>query len=264
MMNLVLVNFKWIVRDRILQALVAVSLLLILFVPVISSFSFKQSQEIAITLSISFISFILLLYSVFLGSTMLWRDIERRYTFSVVSLPYNRNVYIIAKFMTVAVFLVASSIFLCCCAAIAIKLGSMQYQSMLPVKWGRIFLAIYMGTAKYILLSAVAFLISSFATSFFMPFFSTVAVYLAGSASQEVYDYIISGTGRKFSEPARFLIKCVYYIIPNFNSFDFTLQAVYPIRIDAREVIYLLLYFVIYTAIVLTLAAWSFSRREIT
>jgi ABC-type transport system involved in multi-copper enzyme maturation permease subunit len=264
MFSLLSVNLRWIVRDRILQALVAVSLLLIFLVPVVSAFSMRQSQEISVTLSLSFVSFVLLLYSVFLGSTLLWRDIERRYTFAVVTLPQSRATYFLAKFFAVALFLAASSLFMSLCAVVAIKLGAMQYQSALPIQWGRIFLAIFMDTIKYTMVTAIALLVSSFATTFFMPFFCTVAVYLAGSASQEVYEYIISEHARKFGTVARALVKLVYYVIPNFASFDFKLQAVYPIPLEAKGIIYPLVYFGIYLTVILTLATWSFARRELT
>jgi len=258
------VNLRWIVRDRIFQALIAVSLLLIMLVPVISPFSLRQTQELAVTLTLSFTSFILLVYALLLGSTMVWRDIERRYTFAVLSLPSERGVYLLAKFCSIAFFLTVSALFAGFCSAVAIKISSLHTPSTIPIQWGAIALAIGMDLIKYVLLAAIALLVSTVSTSFFMPFFTTLAIFLAGSASQEVYEFIMSSHGAKLPAISRAAIKLVYYLIPNFGAFNFKLQAIYPIPLDRLQIFYNLCYFLVYGTLMLSLAIWGFSRREIT
>ncbi|HEY6837793.1 MAG TPA: ABC transporter permease subunit [Geobacteraceae bacterium] len=258
------VNLRWILRDRILQALVAVSLFLIALVPVISSFSMRQIQELAVTMSLSFVSFILLVYALFLGSTMVWRDIERRYTYAALSLPAGRAEYLLAKFASVALFLALSAVFAGLCAFAAIALSSLKYPSPTPIQWGMISLAMGMDLLKYLLLAAIAILVTTVSTSFFMPFFASLAIFLAGSASQEVYEFVSSAHGKEMPALSRGLVKLVYYVIPNFGAFDFKLQAVYPIPFDSAHVLFALGYFLVYTTFVLALAIWLFSRRELT
>ena len=257
-------NLRWIIRDRILQALAAVSLFLVLLVPAISAFSMRQTQELGITLSLSFISFALLIFALSLGSTIVWRDIERRYTYSVLSVPLDRGSYILAKFAAVSIFLVTAAFFIGVCSYIAIFISALQYPSQTPVQWGMVAIAIVMDTFKYMLLAAIAILVTTVSTSFFMPFFTSIAVFLAGSASQEVYDFVVSASGAKLALPARFLAKCVYYILPNFSAFNFKLQAIYPLPFDPIQICYVVLYFIVYTSLVLSAAVWIFSRRELT
>jgi ABC-type transport system involved in multi-copper enzyme maturation permease subunit len=264
MFPLLAVNLRWIVRDRVLQALLALSLFLLLLVPVISSFSMRQTQELAVTLSLSFVSLILLVFSLLLGSTMVWRDIERRYTFAVLSLPLERGTYLLAKFCSVAVFLTLSALFAGLCAAAAISISTLQYPSAIPVQWGMIALAIGMDLLKYLLLAAIAILVTTVSTSFFMPFFVTLALFLTGSASQEVYDFVASGHAGKMSSAARNIIRAVYYVLPNFGAFDFKLQAVYPIPLNHVQLLYTSGYFLLYTTLLLSLSIWVFSRRELT
>lgn len=264
MKTFLLLNLRWIVRDRILQALAAVALFLIMLVPVISSFSIRQPQELSVTLSLSFVSFTLLIFSISLGSTIVWRDIERRYTFSVLSLPLERGGYILAKYFSVAAFLLLSAVIIGACSFIAIVLSSFKYPSPIAIQWGMITLAIAMESLKYLLLSAIAILITTVSTSFFMPFFTTVAVFMAGSASQEVFEFVTSDAGAKLSPFLRAATRLVYYLVPNFSAFNFKLQAVYPIPLDIMQIGYVVAYFITYTAITLSLAVWIFSRRELT
>lgn len=264
MKNLVYLNLKWIVRDRILQALVFVAFFLIMLVPPISTFSMRQSQELAVILSQSFVSFTLLIFALSLGSTIVWRDIERRYSYAVLSLPLERGQYLLAKFLSVSLFLVVAGLVMGGCSFIAIKISATNYPSELPIQWKMIALSIGMDTLKYILVVAIAIFITTISTSFFMPFFTTIAVYLAGSSSQEVYEFITSDAGNKLGPVVRATAKFVYYIIPNLSSFDFKLQAVYPLNFDLVHVYYVLSYFLVYTAIMLSLSIWIFAKRELT
>ena len=264
MYPLLALNLRWILRDRTFQALLAVSLLMIMLVPVISSFSMRQSQELAVTLSLSCISFILLVFSLLLGSTMIWRDIERRYTFAVLSLPKDRGSYLMAKFFSLALFMAGSALIAAVCSALAIWITASIYPSSVPVRWGMIALAVGMDLLKYLLLAAFALLVTTVSTSFFMPFFTTLAVFLAGSASQEVFDFVNSAPGAKMPAVGRALVQVVYFVIPNLGAFNFKLQATYPIPFDAVHALYALGYFLVYAGFLLSVAIWLFSRREIT
>lgn len=264
MNNLILLNLRWIIRDRILQALGAVAIFLMLLIPPMSALSMRQSQEMAVTMALSFISFSLLVFALSLGSTIVWRDIERRYSYSVLSLPVNRSAYILAKFFSVAIFLVVAAILTGVCSFIAIFFTSMQYPSPVPVQWGMIALAIFMDTLKSLLVAALAILVTTVSTSFFMPFFSSISLFLAGSASQDVYDFVCSASGAKMSATVRFLSKVVYFVLPNFTAFNFKVQAVYPIPFDIVQISYVALYFLVYMAVTLSSALLIFSRRELT
>lgn len=262
LLNLFFVNLRWIVRDRVLQALLAIAFLLLVLVPAFSSFSMRQVQELSITLSLSFISFILLVLATLLGASSVWRDIEKRYTASVLPLPQGRGVYLFGKFLAIAFFIVVCASVLGVVAVVAISLGAAQYPSATPIQWPKIFLAIGADCCKYILLAAIALLFSTISTSFFLPFFGTISVYLAGSASQEVFEYVSGEYGKKIASAALFSIKAVYYLIPNFGAFNFKLQAIYPIPLSLAGLGYTAAYFCVYSALILSLAAWFFSRRE--
>jgi hypothetical protein len=113
------------------------------------------------------------------------------------------------------------------------------------------------------LLAAVAVLLSAVSTSFFLPFFGTLAIYLAGSASQEVYEYVTGQYVDEISTMALSAIKVVYYLLPNFAAFNFKVHAVYALPITGEAILLPLGYAVTYTGILLTLAVWIFSRRQL-
>jgi hypothetical protein len=86
---------------------------------------------------------------------------------------------------------------------------------------------------------------------------------LAGNASQEVFEFITkNATGAKMSLVLRSAVKLLYYLIPNFNAFNYKVSAIYPVPLKVEGLFYTLVYFVAYTGIVLCVSVQVFSRRE--
>lgn len=262
MVPVFLVTVRGIFRDRVFHGILMTSVVL-LFIPSIGTLSMRQVTELTVTLSLSLISFILLLLSVFLGATSIWKDIERRYLFSVAGLPLSRQGYVIGKFAGVAGFIILTSLLLggIACAVVWFTAGS--YPPSRPVAWSMLLLAIIYDALKYILLVAVSFLLSTVSTSFFLPVFGTIATFLAGSASQQVYEYVNSPAASTLSPILRQFTSSLYYLLPNFSAFDLKVSAVYGIAVSIQGVLLTLAYFFVYTIIVLLLASKIFSRREL-
>jgi ABC-type transport system involved in multi-copper enzyme maturation permease subunit len=233
-----------------------------LLIPVIASLSMRQVTELSLTLSLSLISFILLLLSVFLGGTSLWKDIERRYTFSVLGLPISRQNYLLGRFGGVALFVVLAAAVLGVAAFAVVLYSSAIYPSERPIVWTNMAICILFDALKYILLIAVAFLFSTVSTSFFLPIFGTIATFLSGGVIQQVYDFIHSPAAKSLSPIVKQLANALYYVLPNFGAFDLKVNAIYGLPFDTSGLLLTAAYFVVYIGILLSCATLIFSRRE--
>ena len=262
MHNIIQVTLKGIFRDRVFQGIMALGVLF-LFIPTAASLSMRQVTELSITLSLSLISFILLLLSVFLGATSLWKDMERRYTFSVLSLPINRSSYLLGRFFGLALFLVLTSAVLGVVSLLVIKVASGVYPPDRPVVWGYLVLGIVFATLKYILLVAVAMLLSTISTSFFLPIFGTICVFLASGVTQQVYEFVNSPASMQAVSPfLKSVASLVYYILPNLSGFDLKVNAIYSVAPNVSGLGLTFGYFVAYTAVLLGMASFLFGARE--
>ena len=258
-----LATFKGVVRDRVLRGVMATALLFFL-VPIVSSLSPRQVVELSITLSLGLFSFILLLLTVFLGATSLWKDFERRYTYSVLGLPLSRSSYLLGKFSGMAGFIVVSAFILGVVMLSVIWVSAMLYPPARPVVWGNLFFAGLFITFKYLLLLGFAFLFSTVSTSFFLPVFGTITTYLAGSVTQEMYDYLQTDSAIQTLSPmVQKLAQVFYYILPNFGSFDLQIQAAYGLDLPIYGLFLTFLYAGVYLAGLLCLASIIFQKREL-
>jgi ABC-type transport system involved in multi-copper enzyme maturation permease subunit len=256
-------QLRAIVRDRALYAVLGVALTMILLVPALSSFSMRQVQELAITLSLSAISGVLLVITLLLGASSIWRDIERRYTTSLLTLPITRAMFLLSKFISIGLFLSLCALVLGLGGAAVIVIAAYSYPSDIPVAWGNIALALTGDVLKYLLLAGFALLLSSVSTSFYLPFFGTLAIYFCGSASQEVFEYVKSEFGQGMNPLASKVVTVTYYLLPNFAAFDFQVSAVYGLAVPLEGLLLTVIYALVYTGILLCLAVFAFNRREL-
>jgi len=262
MLPIFFITLKGLFRERVFRGIL-ISAVLFLGIPFISTLSMRQVAELSITLSLSLISFILLLLSVFLGGSSFWKDVERRYVFSVLGLPVSRTDYLLGKLGAVAGFVLLIAIVLGLIACAVIWLASSAYPPTLrPVVWTNIFFAIFFDALKYVLLVGIAFLFSTVSTSFFLPIFGTVSIFLVGSATQELYDFIRISE-QAFSPLVKNIITLLYYFIPNFGAFDLKVNAVYGISLSPAGLMMTAGYFILYFALVVSLSSILFSRREL-
>lgn len=260
--NLISLTFKSIILDRIFHGIICAALLF-LFVPVVASLSMQQSVEISTTLSLSIFAAILLILSIFLGGTALWRDIERRYTFSILSLPISRNSYIFGKFLGVAAFMLFVALTLGLIVSGEIWLVAKLYAPTHKVALSGVVVAMFFLMLKYILLVACTFMLSSFSTSFFLPIFGAASIWLAGGAIQQVRDYVMSPQSTEILPVVKLSVSLVYCLLPNFSAFDLTTNAVYALPLSWAGLSITFAYFLLYTAIVITLTCIFFGKREL-
>ena len=261
MNTIIRVTLKGIFRDRVFQGIM-VTALIFLFIPSIASLSMRQVTELSLTLSLSLVSFILLLIAIFLGGTSIWKDIERRYTFPVLGLPLTRGGYLLGRFCGTALFLLLVAIVLGATTFIVVYWSSTIYPGSRPVVWGILAICILFDAMKYILLLACAFLFSSLSTSFFLPVFGTIALFLTGNVTQQVYDYIHSSAGTALSPMVKQSATCLYYLLPNLSAFNLKVNAIYGIPFSASGLLLTTGYFVMYISALLSVSVIIFTRRE--
>ncbi|MEI6207188.1 MAG: ABC transporter permease [Desulfuromonadales bacterium] len=258
---LIQITLKGIFRDRGFQGIM-VSACAFLFIPGIASFSMRQVTELSLTLSLSLISFIMLLLSVFLGGTSLWKDIERRYTHGVLGLPLSRSSYLLGRFGGTALFVLLVAVVLGIAAFVVVGFTSVSHPPDRPIVWGTMALCILFDALQYILLIAVAFFFSTVSTSFFLPVFGTIATFLAGGITQQVYEYICSPASKGLSPVVKLIATGLYYLLPNFGAFDLKVNTIYGLPVSAWGLLLTVAYFVVYVGLLLSLSAAIFLRRE--
>jgi ABC-type transport system involved in multi-copper enzyme maturation permease subunit len=261
MTSIISATLKGLFRDRVFQGIM-VTAVTFLLIPFIASLSMRQVTELSLTLSLSLISFILLLLAVFLGGTSLWKDIEKRYTYSVLALPLSRQSYLLGRFAGTALFVLLAAAIMGVAAYIVVLYSSIIYPPDKPIIWSNMVVSILFDALKYILLIAVAFLFSTVSTSYFLPVFGTIATFLAGGITQQVYEFVNSPAAKELSPIVKQIATSLYYILPNFGAFDLKVNAIYGLPLSSNGIFLTVAYFIVYGILLLLISAAIFARRE--
>jgi len=261
MLQIIRITLKGIFRDRIFQGIMVLAVMFV-FIPTIASLSMRQVTELSILLSLTLISCIQLLLAVFLGGTLIWKDIERRYAFSVLSLPISRTTYIFGRFVSVALFLLLIAAIMGGAALLVIKASSGIYAPDRPLAWLTIVLAIFMDTLSHILLVAVAMALSTVSTSFFLPIFGTISALVAGNLMQQVHEYLQTAVAADTAPVIKGAGSLLYYLLPNLSAFDIKINAIYSLPVNPQGILLTILYCAAYSAVLLGGAALFFNSRE--
>lgn len=257
------ITFKGGLRDRVFITMIAVSLIsFILIVPSISSMSMRQVKEVSVGLSLSIISFVCLVLTIFLGVNLVFRDIERRFAHFTLSLPVRRDEYILGKFTGLCMIIGFAYSILSLSSLAGIVISSKLARQGL-ILWENYIAAIFLDFLSIIIIASIATLFSAFSTNVFLPLFSSLGFYIAGNAIQTVSEYIKSSYGERLPAISVLISKIAYYIFPNLTALDIKFNAIYGIPLSFKYLLLVSGYAIIYIVIVMVITLLSFRKRQL-
>jgi Cu-processing system permease protein len=114
-------TFREAVRDRVLYGVLGLATLVLLFTLVLAELSLDQQRRIVLDLGLASISLFSVLAAVFLGSSLLYKEIERKTLYVILPKPIRRHEFLLGKYfgiaLTVFVFVaIQGAVQLCVCA----------------------------------------------------------------------------------------------------------------------------------------------------
>ena len=258
------VTVKGGVRDRLVQGLILLGVLLIFSTGIFASFSMRQTFEVSINYGLSIVQIVTTLVTLFLGLNLLSQEIESKAGQSVLTCPFPRTRYVLGKFGGLVVLVSISTVILGICSLLGIYLAVFGYKDVPPFSSVNYLVSLTGTLVSCSILGAITVLFTSFATSAILPFLLSCATYAIGQSTQAVTRFLESGMSKEhFSPLITGLVKAAYYIFPNFSLFDFKVYAIYTIPLPWRLFWISLLYGTVYITMALFLASWLFSKRDL-
>jgi ABC-type transport system involved in multi-copper enzyme maturation permease subunit len=101
-------TFREAVRDRVLHGVLGLALAFLVFTLALAELALDQQRRVVLDLGLSSISLFSVIMSVFLGSSLLYKEIERKTLYVILPKPIRRHEFLLGKYfgivLTVAVF----------------------------------------------------------------------------------------------------------------------------------------------------------------
>ncbi|MFL6275113.1 MAG: ABC transporter permease [Blastocatellia bacterium] len=246
-------TFRESVRDRVLYNLVLFVLILVGASIFISELSVNQETKFIATLGLSSMLVFGALIAIFIGVGLVYKEIERRTIYNLLSKPVHRHEFIIGKYFGLCLTLLVNSLVMLA----AIELALMYVNRGFTPLQGPILVAGLLIYLELALLVAIALMFSSFSTPMLAALF-TFALYVIGHFSADLK--LAASLSPSFV--VRGALNVAYYLLPNLKNFNFISQASHGDAINAAHVVWAVVYAVVYVSVLLSAAVLIFQRRN--
>lgn len=260
-----LITFKEGIRNRAIYGIFLMALMLLIVNSLLCSMIPQEVGKVAVDIALSTVYFSGLLLVFFVGINLMEKDLDRRTIYMVISRPISRSQYIFGKFFGVVLLIITAMVILGIFAVLSIFLIKLSYPGYYQrFSWPIVLLALAFSVLPLILLSAMSFLFASFTSSSFITLVLTMIAYIIGRSSYDVKALIESAVASSIapSPVTVMLVKIAYYLFPNLSVFDLKTQAAHGLSVDGSYIVWAVLYALVYTSLVLAIAALIFRRRE--
>ena len=242
-------TFREAIRDRILYLLLAFAIFMIGASRILSLLTVGSEEKIVKDMGLAAISLSGVATAIFVGVGLVFKEIEKRTVYTLVSKPIRRSQFILGKFLGLALVL-----------AVNVTIMTVVFYLLLLAKgWmdPAITRAIILIFVELLLVTAIAILFSSFSTPILSSLF-TVTLFVIGHLSWG----LLLLADKLPGEAGRLVCKLLYQLLPNLELLNVRGSVVHGVAVPAAQVLTAAVYGLCYTAILLSLAALAFRKRD--
>jgi ABC-type transport system involved in multi-copper enzyme maturation permease subunit len=246
-------TFRESVRDRVLYNLILFVLLLVGASVFISELSIDQESKFIADLGLSAMLVFGAIIAIFIGVGLVYKEIDRRTIYNLLSKPVHRHEFIVGKFIGLCLTLLVNSSVMVAATILALIYVNRGYTpltiSILPAGF-----LIYL---ELTIVVAIALMFSSFSTPLLSALFS-FALYVVGHFSSDLQ----LAAQLTSSSVVRGVLTVLYYVLPNLSNFGYITAASHGRVVPFRVALFAAIYALVYVGILLAATILVFQKRS--
>ena len=241
-LTIALNTFREAVRDRVLYNLVAFAIILIASAILFGEISIGIQKTILINIGLSSISVFGLLIAIFLGIGLVYKELDKRSLYALLSKPIRRWQFVVGKFLGLNLTLLVNTAFMT--VGLWAALYYLTRGFVAEDQW--IWVGIYFILLQLFLVTALCVFFSCFSTPVLSAIF-TFLLFVIGTFSADI---------RAFGEltqnaDLKALTSFLYYLLPNFSDFSVSAWVAHGKPVAARLILLNTLYTFCYGGVLL-------------
>ena len=249
MFNIALNTFRELARNKILYMIVFFGVALIGFSLVLATLSLGQSDKIVVDFGLAMVEVFGIISVIFIGSQLLFREIDGKTVYLILSKPVKRGDFILGKFLGFSAILFFI-IFIQAIISIVVFLVAKTPISML------LFASIGFIYIKLLLLFAIILLFSTFISPL-LSILLVMGVYIIGHSITTMTDMAI----RSGNQILFYFSKFLMIVFPNFEALNIKSAIGTPIVFSPSFFALNIVHAGLYLAVILTFAVIIFNRK---
>lgn len=247
-------TFREAIRDRVLYNLILFAFLLFGTAILFGQISVGVQKLILINLGLAAMTFFGLAIAIFIGVGLVYKEMDKRTLYVLLSKPVSRAEFIVGKFAGLGLTLGVNT------ALMTVGFFAALYYVTRTVAPSDSYLlvAIYFIFLQLLLATAWALFFSSFSSPILSALF-TAGLFLAGSFSGDILDLA------EVVENAwlRAALVGLYYVLPNFRNFNLTTSVAHGQAIPVEVVVLNTAYGLLYVGLVVGASVLVFRQRTL-
>jgi ABC-type transport system involved in multi-copper enzyme maturation permease subunit len=244
-------TFRETMRDKILLSVVVIVVAIIFFSLFVASISLDQSTRIILNFGITAIYALQIFIAIFIGSMLMYKEIERKTFYLLLPKPVTRTEIILGKCLGLTMTTVSVTILATIALLIVIALYGGKF-TFLPI-----IISLILSTFEALILILISILFSSF-TSPIVSAVATLTFFLVGH-SGEIFRYMIL-TSKSLAVQISAMVS--YYILPNLEKFNIRNDIVYEKSFDLYSFGMSFVYALAYGLLILCIAQIIFKKKD--
>lgn len=254
-------------RNRAMQGILAIALLLCLvYITIIPMFAF-DTGKVVIDLGFAFITLAGLAIVIFLGIALLTADIHQRTVCMILSRPISRIEYVSGKYCGLGVTVLLAVLMITALTIVTSWIGIQLIPEMRAPRnfsWGILGVCVLFQYLSLLILMAVSFFFACLTTSEYLSMLFTIGVYVIGNSLETIIEVIQAGQFVRLGPAYLGMMKVISWIFPNFSAFDFKVYLAYGLPLPWHQVFWTAGYGIVYISMLSVATLWVFQRKEIT
>jgi ABC-type transport system involved in multi-copper enzyme maturation permease subunit len=251
--------FRESIRDKVLYNLVFFAILLIAASYLIGQLTAGQEIKIIKDLGLAATSIFGLFISVFIGIGLVSKEVERRSIYSLLAKPIHRHQLVLGKYcgltltLAVNVAIMTAALY----GVLAYMAWALPQALETPVLDPALLKAVALIFVELTLITAIALFFSTFSTPMLSAAF-TFGLFIVGHFSSDLRNFqqVVDSPG------AARLARALYWVLPNLAQFDVKTEVVHGQPVPLGAMAMSAGYAALYIAMLLTVSAYIFSRRD--
>jgi len=247
------------IRDKILYNLILFALIMILSSLALGQLTLGNEDKVIVDLGLFSISIFGMLIAIFIGISLVYKELEKRTVYALLAKPVHRYEWILGKYLGLLFTLLVNLAIMTVGLALAmLYTGGIEaggYVRLLP--------AAYMIFLSLALITALALLFSTFSSPALSAIF-TFFLWVIGHFGADLLRF----AELTKSTSITWLCRVLYYVIPNFANFkmldsrSIIQGAGYFQPVDPSAILWASVYCVIYCAFLVVAGISIFMRRD--
>lgn len=246
-------TFRESVRDRVLYNLILFVLILVAASAFVSDLSLDMESQFTAALGLSVMLVFGALIAIFIGVGLVYKEIDKRTIYNLLSKPVHRQEFIIGKYFGLCVTLLVNSMVM----LVGTELALAYVNRGLGAVGIAVLVAGYLIYLELALMVGIALMFSSFTTPMLAALFS-FAVYVIGQFSSDLRQ----AAQLSDSSFLRAVLTWLYYLLPNLSNFGFISEASHGQVAPSQAIILSTIYALVYISVLLSASVLIFQRRN--